>query len=66
VSVSLRNLRSVTAEAVPIINRHSDELGRMQRDLMLTAKRLQEVDKLLDAHLSASFWQRLKFLVRGR
>jgi len=64
--VSLRNVRAVTAEAVTHVNRHTDELARLSHDLQVVARRLKDVDALLDAHLSLTFWGRLKFLIKGR
>ena len=64
--VSLRNLRAVTSEAVPIINRHTDELGQAQRDVRVMAQRLKAVDALVEAHLSLTFLGRLRWLLKGR
>ena len=64
--VSLRNVRAVTAEAVTHINRHTDRLARVEQDVLTVATRLKELDAQVQAHLSLTFWGRMRFLLRGR
>ncbi len=60
-----RQLARTIEEALPVLNGHSNNQDAMARELSVHWERIERMDFAFVSFKSMTFWQRVKWLVRG-